>query len=145
MAAARCDGDRGVVLALHGGDRQFQIAPGVDELDAVADREAVLHLDLGQACGVVRDDIADIEAAIRLGMALQVALVFAIRMAFVEAAGESKGPCSNYFQRASLPRSISKTATFAMISQAGARHDGRVFSLTSHRAGSQGGWQRQIS
>lgn len=87
MAAARCDGDRDVVLAVQGGNRQFQVAPGVDEFDAVTHREAVLHFDLGQSGCVVGQHIADIQAAVGFGMAFEVVLVFAVRVALVEAAG----------------------------------------------------------
>ena len=96
----------------------------MDDLDAVADRKPVLHVDLGQAFCVVPHDIADIEAAVRFGMALQVALVLAIRVAFVEAAGIAPvGQAVELAQQGRIERAAGDRVVDGLaIGLAGARH-----------------------
>ena len=60
----------------------------VDDLQTIADREAILDLDFSQA--VVRvptDDVADVQAARRLGVAAQIVLALAVVVTLIEAVG----------------------------------------------------------
>src|SRR5574343_1984444 len=88
VPAAGGDADRLASLVFHAHQRRDVGARGVHAFQPVADREAVLDDDFHQAASLIEPySIADIEAAVRFGVAAQVVLVVRIVVALVEAVG----------------------------------------------------------